>query len=117
MMHKFLKTITSIINLLSILLFHTILFFSFFSESVRLNLADFVSNLLSNGVIGLYVILIMTNFIFPNFKLWYFMFQEKNLNMLVYKKTMTTYNVEKKLSKWIYLYSPFILFVYFFITS
>ena len=117
MMHKFLKTITSIINLLSILLFHTILFFSFFSESVRLNLAVLVSDLLSGGVIGLYVILIMTNFIFPNFKLWYFMFQEKNLNMLVYKKTMTTSNVEKKLSKWIYLYSPFILFVYFFITS
>ena len=117
MMHKVLKTITSIINLLSILLFHTILFFSFFSESVRLNLADLVSTLLTNGVIGLYVILIMTNFIFPNFKLWYFMFQEKNLNMLVYKKTMTTSNVEKKLSKWIYLYLPFILIVYFIITS
>ena len=117
MMHKVLKTITSILDLLSILLFHTILFFSFFSESVRLNLAVFVPTLLSNGVIGLYAILIITNIIFPNFKLWYFMFQEKKLNMLVYKKIMTTSSVEKKLSKWIYLYLPFILIVYFIITS
>ena len=117
MIQKVLKTITFIVDLLSILIFHTILFTSFFSESVRLNIIDLVSTLLTNGVIGLYVILIMTNLIFPNFKLWYFMFQEKNLNMVVYKKTMTTSNVEKKLSKWIYLYLPFILIVYFIITS
>lgn len=112
MIQKVLKTITFIVDLLSILIFHTILFTSFFSESVRLNIIDLVSTLLSNGVIGLYVTLTITNIMFPNFKLWYFIFQEKNLNKFVYNKTMTSSNIEKKLSTWIYLYLPILLFFY-----
>jgi hypothetical protein len=112
MIKKVLKTITLTVDSISILVFHTILFTSFFSESVRLNISDLVSTLLSNGVIGLYATLTITNIMFPNFKLWYFIFQEKNLNMFVYNKTMTSSNIEKKLSTWIYLYLPILLFFY-----
>ena len=88
MIHKVLRVFGFLIDSITILLFQTILVFSLFSESVRLNISSLLSALLSYGVIGLYVLIILTNMFFPNLKLWYFIYQEKTLNMHVLQKTM-----------------------------
>ena len=117
MIHKVLRVFGFLIDSITILLFQTILVFSLFSENVRLNISALVSALLSNGVIGLYVLIILTNMFFPNFKLWYFIYQEKTLNMHVLQKTMTTSNTEKKISKWVYVYLPVLVLVYVYLRS
>ena len=117
MIHRVLRVFGFLIDSITILLFQTILVFSLFSENVRLNISALLSALLSNGVIGLYVLIILTNMFFPNLKLWYFIYQEKTLNMHVLQKTMTTSNTEKKISKWVYVYLPVLVLVYVYLRS
>ena len=69
---------------------------SIFSENIRSNIITLFSTLIENGVMGFYVISILIYLSRDVFKLWFYIFKYKAINIEVFKKALLQSQLEKK---------------------
>jgi len=84
-----------------------------FSENIRSNITTLFSTLIENGVIGLYVISVLIYMSTDVFKLWFYIFKHKAINIKVIKKALLQTQLEKKIGTFIWFGGPLLLIVYF----
>jgi len=84
-----------------------------FSENIRSNITTLFSTLIENGVIGLYVISVLIYMSTDVFKLWFYIFKDKAINIKVIKKALIQTQLEKKIGTFIWFGGPLLLIVYF----
>ena len=82
---------------------------------VRENLFRLFSTLLDNGLIGLYLVIMLLNFFIPSFRFWYSVFLNKGKFAESFKNSLESSFFEKKLDKLIYTYLPIAIVVFYLI--
>ena len=82
---------------------------------VRENLFRLFSTLLDNGLIGLYLVIMLLNFFIPSMRFWYLVFLNKGKFVESFKNSMETTSFEKTLDKLIYRYLPITIVVFYLI--
>ena len=92
-----------------------LIFLAIFFENIRLNISALFSSLIENGVIGFYVISILIYMSRDVFKLWFYIFKDKAINIEVFKKALLQTQLEKKIGTFVWFGGPLLLIVYFLI--
>ena len=82
---------------------------------VRENLFRLFSTLLDNGLIGLYLVIMLLNFFIPSLRFWYSVFLNKGKFFESFKNSLESSSFEKKLDKLIYTYMPIAIVVFYLI--
>ena len=82
---------------------------------VRENLFRLFSTLLDNGLIGLYLVIMLLNFFIPSLRFWYSVFLNKGKFIESFKNSLESSSFEKKLDKLIYTYLPIAIVVFYLI--
>ena len=103
------------IKVISFLLVNAILIALPFLSFVQENLFQLFSTLLDNGFIGLYLVIMLLNFIIPSLRFWYLVFLNKGKFVESFKNSMETTSFEKTLDKYIYIYLPITIVVFYLI--
>ena len=82
---------------------------------VRDNLFRLFSTLLDNGLIGLYLVIMLLNFFIPSLRFWYSVFLNKGKFVESFKNSLESSSFEKKLDKLIYTYLPIVIVAFYLI--
>ena len=82
---------------------------------VRENLFRLFPTLLDNGLIGLYLVIMLLNFFIPSLRFWYSVFLNKGKFIESFKNSLESSSFEKKLDKLIYTYLPIAIVVFYLI--
>ena len=82
---------------------------------VRENLFQLFSTLLDNGLLGLYVVIMLLNFFIPSLRFWCSVIFNKGKFVESFKNIMETTPFEKTLDKLIYAYLPVAIVVFYLI--
>tara|TARA_B000000475_G_scaffold158841_1_gene127888 strand:- start:1009 stop:1362 length:354 start_codon:yes stop_codon:yes gene_type:complete len=103
------------IKIISFTLANAILISAPFLSLVRENLFQFFSTLLNNGLLGLYVVIMLLNFFIPSLRFWYSAIHNKGKFVESFKNILETTTFEKKLDKLIYTYLPIVIVAFYLI--
>ena len=103
------------IKIISFTLVNVILISVPFLSLVRENLFQLISTLLNNGLLGLYVVIMLVNFCIPSLRFWCSVIFNKGKFVESFKNIMETTPFEKTLDKLIYAYLPVVIVVFYLI--
>ena len=108
-----LSGIRFILDIVWVSFINILILLAIFSENIRSNITTLFSTLIENGVIGLYVISVLIYMSTDVFKLWFYIFKHKAINIKVIKKALLQTQLEKKIGTFIWFGGPLLLIVYF----
>ena len=103
------------IKIINFALINAILISAPLLSFVRENLFQLFSTLLDNGLLGLYVVIMLLNFFIPSLRFWYTVLLNKGKFVESFKSIMETTPFEKTLDKLIYTYLPITIVVFYLI--
>ena len=110
-----LSGIRFIIDIAWISFINILIFLAIFFENIKLNISALFSSLIEYGFVGYYVISILIYMSIGFFKLWFYIFKDKAINIKVIKKALIQTQLEKKIGTFIWFGGPLLLIVYFLI--
>ena len=103
------------LKIINFALFNAILISLPFLSSVRGSVFTLFSTLLDNGLIGLYIVMMLLNLFIPSLRFWYAVFLNKGKFVESFKNTLETTSFEKTLDKLTYVYLPIVIAVFYLI--
>ena len=103
------------LKIISFALVNAILISVPFLPLVRVNLFKLLSTLLDNGLLGLYVVIMLLNFFIPSLRFWCSVIFNKGKFVESFKNIMETTAFEKTLDKLIYAYLLVAIVVFYLI--
>ena len=107
--------LTIALKIISFALVSAILISLPFLSSVRGSFFYLFSAVLDNGLIGFYIAMFLLNLFIPSLRFWYLVILNKGKFVESFKSILKTTPFEKTLDKFIYIYLPAAIFVFYFI--